>query len=217
MTPAQWTRCQFSGRGPTSVGVASWACWLQGSFSPWGLDFGFLTMKLAQQHPQYADCASHSAPPGLSGNAATAGLHSHHNHLLADGRKASSVKPFLICTESPFGIVLKYFLSVKKLFYWNIVELHCCGNFCYTAKFIHVYIYTFFSHIPFHYGLSQDGEYNSLCYTEGPCCLYICLSFHRLLERAFNIYHFANLVSKTFQVSGKINPAFLLPRLLAHV
>ena len=33
-----------------------------------------------------------------------------------------------------------------------------------------IYIYTSF-HILFHYGLSQDIEYNSLCYTIGPCGL----------------------------------------------
>ena len=30
-----------------------------------------------------------------------------------------------------------------------------------------------FFHILFHYGLSQDIEYSSLCYTVGPCCLSI--------------------------------------------
>ena len=33
-------------------------------------------------------------------------------------------------------------------------------------------IYILF-HILFHYGLSQDIEYSSLCYTVGPCCLSI--------------------------------------------
>ena len=36
--------------------------------------------------------------------------------------------------------------------------------------FIHVYIYL---NILFHYGLSQDIEYSSLCYTVGLCCLII--------------------------------------------
>ena len=31
-------------------------------------------------------------------------------------------------------------------------------------------IYILF-HILFHYGLSQDIDYSSLCYTVGPCCL----------------------------------------------
>ena len=34
---------------------------------------------------------------------------------------------------------------------------------------IYVYIYIFF----FYYGLSQDIESSSLCYTVGPCCLSI--------------------------------------------
>ena len=33
---------------------------------------------------------------------------------------------------------------------------------------MHIYIYTIF-HVLFHYGLSQDTEYSSLCYTVGPC------------------------------------------------
>ena len=32
-------------------------------------------------------------------------------------------------------------------------------------------------HILFHYGLSQDMEYSSLCYTVGPCCLSILFYF----------------------------------------
>ena len=35
-----------------------------------------------------------------------------------------------------------------------------------------VHIYILF-HILFYYGLSQDIEYSSLCYTGGPCCLSI--------------------------------------------
>ena len=34
-------------------------------------------------------------------------------------------------------------------------------------------IYIHFLNILFHYGLSQDIEYSSLCYTVGPCCLSI--------------------------------------------
>ena len=44
-------------------------------------------------------------------------------------------------------------------------------SFRYTAKwFSCTYIYMVF-HIYFHYGLSQDIEYSSLCSTIGPCCL----------------------------------------------
>ena len=41
---------------------------------------------------------------------------------------------------------------------------------------IHIYIYILF-HILFHYGLSQDIEYSSLCSTVGPCCLPILYMF----------------------------------------
>ena len=37
---------------------------------------------------------------------------------------------------------------------------------CHRGSPIH--IYTFFQNILFHYGLSQDSEYGSLCYTVGP-------------------------------------------------
>ena len=36
--------------------------------------------------------------------------------------------------------------------------------------YLHIYI---LFHILFHYGLLQDIEYSSLCYTVGPCCLSI--------------------------------------------
>ena len=40
--------------------------------------------------------------------------------------------------------------------------------------FIYIYIYKYIlSHILFHYGLSQDIKYSSLCYTVGHCCLSI--------------------------------------------
>ena len=37
---------------------------------------------------------------------------------------------------------------------------------------IQLYLNTLF-YILFHYGLLQDIEYSSLCYTVGPCCLSI--------------------------------------------
>ena len=36
-----------------------------------------------------------------------------------------------------------------------------------------IHIYALFFYILFHYGLSQDIEQSSLCYTIGPCCLSI--------------------------------------------
>ena len=70
-----------------------------------------------------------------------------------------------------FSHFVAYFF--KFIFYWSIVELQRCVNYCCTAKWLsytHIYI---LSHILFHYGLSQDIEYSSLCYTVGPCCLSI--------------------------------------------
>ena len=65
------------------------------------------------------------------------------------------------------------FLIHILFFYWSRVDLQCCGNLCSTAKWLsYTQIHSFFN-IPFHYGLSQDIEYSSLCYTEGPCCLSI--------------------------------------------
>ena len=37
----------------------------------------------------------------------------------------------------------------------------------YICIYVHIYIYILF-YILFHYGLSQDTEYSSLCYTVGP-------------------------------------------------
>ena len=51
-----------------------------------------------------------------------------------------------------------------------MVDLQCCVNFC-TAKWLS-YTYILF-HIIFHYALSQDIKYSSLCYTVGPCYLSI--------------------------------------------
>ena len=49
------------------------------------------------------------------------------------------------------------------LSYSKVIQLHI---------YIYIYIYILF-HILFNYGLLQDIEYSSLCYTVGPCCLSI--------------------------------------------
>ena len=75
-----------------------------------------------------------------------------------------------------------FFFFFKCLIYFLLkyswFALLC--NLCCTAKWLS-YTHTFFFHILFHYGLSPDTEYSSLCSTVGPCCLstlyiivYIC-------------------------------------------
>ena len=65
-----------------------------------------------------------------------------------------------ICT---YFIFLNLFFIEVKLNY-NVVLITAVQQ---SDSVIH--IYTFF----FHYGLSQDTEYSSLCYRVGPCCLSI--------------------------------------------
>ena len=50
------------------------------------------------------------------------------------------------------------------------------------GKVIQFYIYIRF-HILCHYGLLQDVEHSSLCYTVGPCCL----SINFILSNRINI------------------------------
>ena len=69
-----------------------------------------------------------------------------------------------------FIIIILFF---KNVFYESIVSLLICVNFCCIAKWLsYAYIYILF-HTVFHYGLSQDTKYSSLCNTVGPCCLSI--------------------------------------------
>ena len=70
--------------------------------------------------------------------------------------------PFLVCKFSNL-------LFLNILFYWSIVDLQCCVNFCCRAKwFSNIY---FFFHVLFHPSLSQGIKHSFLCYTVGPCCL----------------------------------------------
>ena len=60
-------------------------------------------------------------------------------------------------------------------------SLQCWANLCCAAKLLsYTHIYILF-YILFHYRLSQDIEYSSLCYTLGPCflsILYIIVCIH---------------------------------------
>ena len=70
------------------------------------------------------------------------------------------------------SLVSSHFIYLKN-FNWTIVELQCCVNYCCTVKWLsYTHIYILF-HIFFQYGLSQNIEYSSLCYTIRTCCLSI--------------------------------------------
>ena len=78
---------------------------------------------------------------------------------------------------SIFKIIL-FVLLLKNLFYWRIVALQHCVKLCNTENWfryiyiytqIYIYIYIAF-YILFHYDLSQEIKYSSLCYNVGPCC-----------------------------------------------
>ena len=71
-----------------------------------------------------------------------------------------------------------------QLFYffknWSIVDLQCCVSLWYTAKrfsflFIYIYVCVYSFSYLFHYGLLQNTEYSSLCYTVGPCLSILCI------------------------------------------
>ena len=49
------------------------------------------------------------------------------------------------------------------------------GFFITSATSEAIYVYSFFKNILFHYGLSQDTEYSSLCYTVKSCCIFLVL------------------------------------------
>ena len=74
--------------------------------------------------------------------------------LIYDCKQSRNYLPlFLACIFSSPPLILNF------KFYRRIVDLQCCVNFCYTAKWLsYIYIYILF-HSLFHYGLSQDIEY----------------------------------------------------------
>ena len=69
--------------------------------------------------------------------------------------------------QSPEVFFSLFFFLLKYTY------LQCCANFCFTAKWLsYTHIYILFYNL-FHYGLSQEIGYISLCATVGPCCLSI--------------------------------------------
>ena len=53
---------------------------------------------------------------------------------------------------------------------------------------IYIYIHThMYFQILFHYGLSQDTEYSSLCFTVGPCCLSLIYKVLCICQMSFSI------------------------------
>ena len=58
-------------------------------------------------------------------------------------------------------------------FFFNIVDLLCCVNFCASEWFSYTYTYILFLNTLFHSGLLQAIEDGFLCYAVGPYCLSI--------------------------------------------
>ena len=59
------------------------------------------------------------------------------------------------------------FLNFVLLKYsWFTMSYFCCIAKCFSYTYTHIPF-----HMLFHYGLSQDTERISVCYTVGPCCL----------------------------------------------
>ena len=81
---------------------------------------------------------------------------------------------------------------------------------------IHTYI---LFHILFHYGLSQDIEYSSLCYPVGPCWLLILYNIYNSLHLLKRIRFFYMFFSSPLSAPSSPNTAFLLSNIkhISHV
>ena len=90
-------------------------------------------------------------------------------------RPQSRTSNFSLIYSIFFSLTYSLKIFLNNLFVnWNAADLQCCVNFCYTARWLsYTYIYILCFCILFHYGLSYNIEYTSLCSTVGPCCLSI--------------------------------------------
>ena len=88
---------------------------------------------------------------------------------MSPGSQADSLPPSHL--GSPLIVVHFCFVFI---FYWSIVDLQCCANFCCTAvTHLHTNIH-FLLILFFHFMVyPRRFGYKSLCYTVGPCCLSI--------------------------------------------
>ena len=89
--------------------------------------------------------------------------------------------PWITCIKctSPFLVC----------FYWSLVEIPCCANFCCTEKWLSYVYYTFFSHVLFHFGLSQDIDKPTVVYSRTLLFIHsIYTSLHLLISNSqFNL------------------------------
>ena len=65
-----------------------------------------------------------------------------------------------------------FLFKKKKL--WLIYNVVLISVVLQSDSVIHTFMHSFLE-IIFHYGLSQDIEYYSLCYTVGPCLSILCV------------------------------------------
>ena len=143
------------------------------------------------QHP-YPQRKGIQAKKAVWTNLVTSLIHYSKPKFSLDSSLIENPKPELLCplNSSQMYCFFNYFIFLKFIFYWSIVDLHYCVNFCCTAKWLsYTHIYILF-YILFHYGLSQDIEYSSLCYTGGPCCLAILyVAISNILRNLHTVFH----------------------------
>ena len=73
-------------------------------------------------------------------------------------------------------------------FYLSILDLQCCADLCYTAKWLSIYVYILFFNIIFHLGLSQEIVYSSVLYSRTLFSIHSeCNSLHLLAPKSLSI------------------------------